>query len=112
MSTFKSLLAIAMLFAIAPNVRAQTPSDPAPKLPLSTANYDAVAQEPVLTIPQQRAKFASDQRMLRLEYNNWIGYSPLRPNVNSSYMSAGYQRYYMPTRNVIFSAGNARAWYW
>lgn len=111
MNILKPILTVAILVALAPLASAQEDAATSKKLPLSTANYDAVQARP-LTIPQQRAKFQSDQRMLRLEFNNWVGYSPLRPNVNSSYMSSGYNRYYIPSRNVIVSAGNARAWYW
>jgi hypothetical protein len=112
MTTIRLLLVIAVLVAIAPVTLAQEAEDSAQKLPLSTANYDAAVRQEPLTIPQQRARFASDQRMMRLEFNNWIGYSPLRPNVNSSYMSAGYPRYYIPSRNVIVSTGPTRAWFW
>ncbi|MEZ6135493.1 MAG: hypothetical protein R3C53_11345 [Pirellulaceae bacterium] len=65
-----------------------------------------------LSIAQQRAIFAANQRVLRMEFNNWIGYSPLRPNVNASYMSSGYPRYYIPSRGVFVSATGGRAWYW
>lgn len=79
-------------------------------LSLSTSPSDSAPQR--LTIAQQRAKFAADQRALRTEWNNWIGYSPLRPDRNASYMSNGVQRYYIPSRGVIVSSGMSRAWYW
>ena len=109
----KKLTVLVTMLAVPSVVKAQEPANRIDRqLPLVTANSpsDSVPQE--LTIVQQRAKFAADQRMLRTEWNNWIGYSPLRPNLNSSYMSNGTQRYYIPSRGVIVSAGNARAWYW
>lgn len=89
--------------------QAQEPSRP---LPLRTSNSPSDDVVKVPSVIQQRAMFAAEQRMLRIEYNNWIGYSPLRPNMNASYMSNGSQRYYMPSRGAIVSAGNARSWYW
>ena len=92
---------------------AQAPDDQAGPLPLATdrSASDYVGR-PMLTIPQQRAKFAADQRMLRLQWNEWIGYSPLRPQMNGSYMSNGVHRYYIPRRGVIVSAGPSSYWYW
>lgn len=102
-------IALCVQFIVQSAAQAQEPSRP---LPLASSNSpsDEVAAGP--SIIQQRAMFAAEQRMLRIEYNNWIGHSPLRPNMNSSYMSNGLQRYYIPSRGVIVSAGNARSWYW
>ena len=54
-----------------------------PPLPLSSpaslGNYEAATAQP-LTIAQQRARFEADQRMLRMQWNKWIGYEPLRPS--------------------------------
>jgi hypothetical protein len=80
-------------------------------LPLSNSNsYDYTPQP--LTIVQQRAKFEADQRTLRMNWNNWIGYSPSRPNMNASYMSNGMQTFYIPSRGVIVTASRPRSWYW
>jgi hypothetical protein len=56
--------------------------DSGKSLPLSTTTslggYDATISKP-LTIAQQRARYEADQRMLRMQWNKWIGYEPLRP---------------------------------
>jgi hypothetical protein len=80
--------------------------------PLPLAASASSQQEPSLTVAQQRARFAADQRLLRSEWNQWVGYEPLRPTVNASYMSNGVQRFYIPSRGVIVSSGMSRAWYW
>lgn len=91
-------------------VRAQEPL-PEPNLPLS--NTPSTAYEPApLTYAQQIARFESEQRILRLEWNKWIGYDPLRPSMNASYMSNGLRHYYIPARGWIVSTGPARSWYW
>ncbi len=105
-----SFLGLIALFLCLPvPVQGQEPARP---LPLSSSDSasDIAYQGP--TVPQQRAMFAAEQRLLRMEYNNWIGYNPLRPNMNGSYMSNGVHRYYIPSRGVIVSAGNSRSWYW
>jgi len=101
--------ALCVQFFVQPSAQAQEPSRPLP-LVSSNSPSDEVVKGP--SVIQQRAMFAAEQRMLRIEYNNWIGHSPLRPNMNASYMSNGLQRYYIPSRGVIVSAGNARSWYW
>ncbi len=67
------------LAALASPLRADDTDKP---LPLSTTasvgSYDAAVSKP-LTIAQQRARFEADQRMLRMQWNKWIGYEPLRP---------------------------------
>ena len=111
----KSMAAVAIL-AVTPQIAmSQDPIekvDRVDKLPLTTSPYASVPAYKPLTIPQQRARFAAEQRMLRLEWNEWIGYSPLRPNMNASYLSNGMQRYYIPSRGVIVSAGRTSSWYW
>lgn len=83
-----------------------------PKLPLTQSPSTAASAPQQFTFAQQQARFVAEQRMLRMEYNNWIGYSPLRPNMNASYMSSGYQHFYIPSRGVIVSSSPQRAWYW
>lgn len=74
--------------------------DPAisPRLPLSTTvtlgGYDAVVPQP-LTIAQQRARFEADQRMLRMQWNKWIGYEPLRPALPNATMQNELNHYYL-----------------
>ncbi len=117
MSNMKFVACLLILGAISSTGLAQDPFEvsenlpQAEKLPLANSLYEPMLQQQLLTIPQQRAKFAADQRMLRMEWNNWIGYSPLRPNVNASYMSQGMPNYYIYSRGVIVN-GNSRAWYW
>ncbi len=108
----KVLLAAVVAVCFPVLVDAQEPSEAPAKLPLNSPGYSYATPAPVMTIPQMRARFAAEQRMLRMEWNEWIGYSPLRPNMNASYMSNGLQRYYIPSRGVIVSTGSARSWYW
>lgn len=109
----KVLALMACVFCVQVTVQATAQAqEPSRPLPLGTSGSpsDEVAKVP--SVIQQRAMFAAEQRILRIEYNNWIGHSPLRPNMNASYMSNGMQRYYIPSRGAIVSAGNARSWYW
>lgn len=90
------------------------PSPPAKPLPLSspaTSAYNSLSVQP-LNIVQQRAMFEAEQRMLRTEWNKWIGHSPARPNLNASYMSNGRQLYFLPQRQQFVNAGATRSWYW
>ncbi|MCR9293167.1 MAG: hypothetical protein NXI32_10640 [bacterium] len=85
---------------------------PDPDIPLSNSPSTSYASPPPLTYAQQTARFESEQRILRMQWNKWIGYEPLRPTMNASYMSNGVQRYYIPARGVIVSPAYANAWYW
>ncbi|MCA9133477.1 MAG: hypothetical protein KDA45_09995 [Planctomycetales bacterium] len=109
-----SAVALIICLALASQGWGQEPAAPAAKaLPLSSPSSFAYTTQPLgMSIVQQRAMFEADQRMLRLEWNKWIGYSPSRPNTNASYMSNGLQRYYIPARGVIVGAGPSRSWYW
>lgn len=86
-------------------------------LPLSSrsaaeyARYDSQRQE-TRELIRQRVQFEAQQRVLREQWYQWIGYSPSRPTVNASYMSTSTQYYYIPTRGRIVSSGPARALYW
>ena len=106
------LVATVIVAACAPQVLVAQETAKDSKLPLATNARASDYLPKPLTIAQQRAKFQADQIILRAEWYNWIGYSPLRPNVNGSYMSNGTPRYYIPSRGVIVSAGQARSWYW
>ena len=110
MQNLYRLIAVAyFLLGVAGAAQAQQNGE---MLPLSTSTSPSMQQEKPLTIAQQRARYAADQRMFRAEWNQWIGYEPLRPTVNASYMSNGVQRFYIPSRGVIVSTGVTRAWYW
>ncbi|MCC6511685.1 MAG: hypothetical protein IT423_21475 [Pirellulaceae bacterium] len=67
-------------------------------LPLTTTaslgGYDATVPQP-LTIAQQRARFDADQRMLRMQWNKWIGYEPLRPALPNAMMNNEMNPYYL-----------------
>ena len=107
----KHLLMLLVLTVCLAGTNATANAQQPEPLPLSTSRSSAYQERP-LTIAQQRAKFAADQRMLRLEWNQWIGHEPLRPFMNASYMSNGSPRYYIPSRGVIVSYGMGNAWYW
>ncbi len=103
-----TIAAVAML--VAPSLA--TAQEPAKRLPLSSSPSASDYYPQPLTMAQQRAKFAADQRTLQLAWNDWIGYSPLRPNMNASYFSNGVRRYYIPSRGVLVSSGHTNGWYW
>lgn len=78
-------------------------------LPLSTSQ-SAYPKPPSFAV--QTARFQAEQRVLRMQWNKWIGHDPLRPTMNASYMSNGVQRYYLPNRSAIVSAYGGSYWYW
>lgn len=86
-------------------------------LPLSSqsvaeyARYESQRQE-TRELIRQRVQFEAQQRVLREQWYQWIGYSPARPTVNSSYMASGTPYYYIPSRGLIVNSGPARALYW
>lgn len=115
-----ALAALALFTAIsAGSAAAQEPSSAAgaKPLPLSSSsmsgyqNYDSYREAAKQQI-RERARFEAQQRTLRHEWNESIGYAPNRPQVNGSYMSNGLQYYYIPSRGHIVSTGLARGWYW
>ncbi|MGN6544111.1 MAG: hypothetical protein ACTHK7_03615 [Aureliella sp.] len=73
------------------------PAAPSP-LPLSTTSslgsYEVTVSKP-LTIAQQRARYEADQRMLRMQWNKWIGYEPLRPSLPNPMMNNEMNPYYL-----------------
>lgn len=92
---------------------AQEGLPPAKPMPLgspSTAVYNQSAY--AWTIIHERARVEAHNRMMRTEFNKWIGHSPARPNMNASYMSAGSPLFYMPASGQLVNAGVARSWYW
>lgn len=94
------------------NAQQTTAVDSALPVSESTSIHYYQSQSQPLTYAQQRARFEAEQRIYRIEWNNWIGYSPSRPTVNSSYMSGIAPRYYVPSRGVVYHPGQARHWYW
>ncbi len=67
------------LVTVASSVQADDPAQPLPlSATTSLGSYDATISKP-LTIAQQRARYEADQRMLRMQWNKWIGYEPARP---------------------------------
>lgn len=82
-------------------------------MPLSSPSSAAYVHESLgMSIIHRRAIFEAEQRMLRTEYNKWIGYNPARPSMNASYLSNSRQLYYIPSRGQFVNAGVARSWYW
>lgn len=81
-------------------------------LPLSNVSPSDYGIAKPLTYPQRVARFAEEQRMLRMEFNKSIGHSPLRPNMSAGFTFGGYQSYYIPSRAVFVTAGPQRGWYW
>ncbi|MEZ6151466.1 MAG: hypothetical protein R3C09_15215 [Pirellulaceae bacterium] len=87
------------------------------RLPLSGSSaaayqrYDTYREEAQQQI-RQRVQFEARQRVLREEWNQWIGYSPARPTVNASNLSNGLPYYYVPSRGQIVTTGMGRSWYW
>ena len=88
-----------------------------PPLPLSSTSslsgYEGTVQQP-LTIAQQRARYDADQRMLRMQWNKWIGYEPLRPSQPNALTNNEMNPYYMqPVRyRPVWSVWNygSRIW--
>ena len=110
MKQFRILMLMALLcIGVCSTVQAQEPISPSDKMALS--NSSSVPQQ-ALTFPQQVARFEAQQRVMRMQWNASIGYSPLRPNMNASWMSNGVQTYYIPGRSVFVSSSPTRAWYW
>lgn len=109
-----AFVAIMACVLLAPQLRAQESGDAEigeSRLPI-TNSPSVYVQPERLTYAQQRARFEDQQRIMRMEFNRWIGYSPLRPTMNASYMSNGVQRYYIPARAGIYSANTTTVWYW
>ncbi len=106
-------IALALLIAcMVGQSQAQDNPVPPPPSPLPVSNSASLSnyyQGPSLR--QQQAMYEAEQRMLRMEWNRSIGYSPLRPSVNASYMTYGYQSFYAPQRGIMVNTGH-RGWYW
>lgn len=87
-----------------------------PPLPLSSpaslGSYEAVS--PPMTVAQQRARFDADQRMMRMQWNKWLGYEPLRPSQPNVMMNNEMNPNYMqPVRyRPVWSVWNygSRIW--
>ncbi len=118
MTRFNNALAIACavaIMAVASNCNAQEfggSDTSASDKPLSLTVSESVAATPKpLTYAQQRARFAEQQRLYRIEMRRMVGYSPLRPTVNASFQAYAPDRFYMPRRDVITMPG-VSMWYW
>ncbi len=111
MKSVSRALCLLIASLCAPALQAQEPL-PEPTIPLSNTSSNSYESEPPLTYAQQVARFESEQRILRMQFNKWIGHEPLRPAMNANYMSNGMQRYYLPSRGWIVTPGNVRTWYW
>ncbi len=82
-------------------------------LPMSTSTSAAVLYEPKpLTYPQQLARFQAEQRMMRMEYNRWIGFDPARPATNSSYMYSGLYNFNGGTSYSVAYGSRHRFYGW
>lgn len=96
------------------SVASTAQSKPLPLLSPSVTTYQRydtyreAAQQQI----RERVQFEARQRVLRAEWNEWIGYNPSRPTVNASYLSNGLQSYYVPARGQIVNNGMGRSWYW
>ena len=97
---------------VSPSDQQTIPYAPAAPLPPSHPQAEAYAQFPQMTIAQRRARFQAEQQMLRQEWYNWMGYTPMRPTVNASYMASTARHYYLPSRGAIVNLGGSRVWYW
>ena len=88
-----------------------------PPLPLSSpaslGTYETAQSQP-MTIAQQRARFEADQRIMRMQWNKWIGYEPLRPSQPNPMMNNEMNpNYLQPVRNrPVWSVWNygSRIW--
>lgn len=110
MNQFRIMALVALLSAaVSTGLQASEPTSPSDKMSLSSSS--SVGQQ-ALTFPQQVARYEAQQRVMRMQWNANIGYSPLRPNMNASWMSNGVQVFYIPSRSVFVSTNSARAWYW
>lgn len=107
-SKFIAAICCALLVLAAPTI-AQDNAPESNSLPM-TDSSSVVAVKP-LSLAQQRARYAADQRMIRIEFNNAIGYSPLRPTVSAGYMSYAPNRYFIHSRQAIVTPGSY-SWYW
>ncbi|MFN3189853.1 MAG: hypothetical protein ACE361_04965 [Aureliella sp.] len=108
-------LALALLLVLSNSMvttaQENAPAETTPPLPLSNSPSTNYVSKP-LTFAQQTARFEAEQRILRLQWNKWIGHDPLRPTMNASYMSNGVHRFYIPQRAAIVSPSAMRSWYW
>lgn len=72
------------------------------------------SQQKPMTFRQYRARVEMQQMLMRAEYNKWIGYEPLRPNISATpafnlpsavYWTPYNARVYYPT-----ASGNVFRW--
>ncbi len=86
------------LLAFATLASAARADETTQSLPMSTTtsigSYEATVSKP-LTIAQQRARYDADQRMMRMQWNKWIGYEPARPALPYALTNNEWNPYYM-----------------
>ncbi len=115
MKELKSLMtALGLVIATAAGsmIQAQERIDQ-PMLPLTNSSSAKYVGGQPLTFAQQTARFEAEQRTMRLEWNKWIGHSPLRPAMNADlFMGDNSQRYYLPNRGIIVGNYRSTSWYW
>ena len=108
------LIVCGFLVAMQPNLvvaqEGQSLTKPLPLSSPSTAGYNQTAQ--AWSIIHERARVEAEGRLIRTEFNKWIGHSPARPSMNASYMTNGSPLYYIPARGQFVNAGLTRSWYW
>ncbi|RMF39555.1 MAG: hypothetical protein D6753_13570 [Planctomycetota bacterium] len=104
------MLAVCLVGASATCAVGQEPTAVPPPLPLVAS--ESMSQVQPLTFTQQLARMEAEQRAMRIQWYNWIGYSRLRPTVNATHLSTTLPRYYIPSRGVIVKYAGGSAWYW
>lgn len=107
LKTILASLGLALIGTIS-SAAAQNPADTNLVMPI-TNSPSAVMYAPMPSFNQQLARFQAEQMAYRLEAYNWAGYSPLRPNVNASYMSSPH---YAPPHRGYMTNFTRRGWYW
>jgi hypothetical protein len=106
---FKTILASfgLMMVASISTASAQAQPEANPVMPI-TNSPSAAIYTPAPSFIHMRARFQAEQLMYRMEAYEWAGYSPLRPNVNASYMSAPT---YSPPHRGYMTNFTRRGWY-
>lgn len=109
--TFCALLVTLQVGRAAAQENAADP--PAQQMPLTSPSASSYNRtEKAWAIIHERARIEAEGRLLRSEFNHWVGHSPARPNMNGSYLSNGSRLYYIPGRSQFVNAGAGRSWYW
>ncbi|MCA9193345.1 MAG: hypothetical protein KDB03_16350 [Planctomycetales bacterium] len=102
---------LALLILFSGYVHAVADDQLANSMSLANGSYSGTSVEKPLTYSQQIARMQHEQRLARMEFDNWIGFSPARPTMGTMFWSYGTPSYYLPSRNVIVRA-RGNPWYW